>query len=99
MLVLTPGLAVLLVGSLVVGLLRFSVPTRGLDTFSWPGSYEALAHLWLGVLVGVGLWKTPENLAVYQPLEDAITERFTRLAAWACLGVLTLLEVVMFFRG
>ncbi len=35
--------------SLLIGIGRFTVPGHGL---SWPGSYEALAHLWVGGLLG-----------------------------------------------
>lgn len=33
---------------------RVFYQTRGADTFSWSGSYEAVAHVWVGVLIG--LW-------------------------------------------
>lgn len=38
----------LLLTSIAVGLLRFTVPGHG---FSWPGTYEAFAHIWVGVLL------------------------------------------------
>jgi hypothetical protein len=96
---LSPRLLLIFALSLSVGLLRFSVPTRGFDTFSWPGTYEALAHLWLGVLIGAGLIGTPENLKTWQPMADAVEEMVFRIAAWVCLGLLTVLEVVMFLWG
>jgi len=45
----TPSKDVAIVlGTLLMGVLRFSVPGHG---FSWPGSYEALAHTGCGVLL------------------------------------------------
>lgn len=39
--------------TLLIALGRFTVPGR--RGFSWEGSYEAFAHLWCGVLIGVSL--------------------------------------------
>lgn len=39
-----------ILGSVLVALGRFFVPGHGL---SWPGTYEAFAHLWCGFLLGV----------------------------------------------
>lgn len=41
---------VVFLGSVAVAVGRFLVPGHGL---SWPGSYEAFAHLWVGFLFGV----------------------------------------------
>lgn len=57
---------------------RFTVPGHGL---SWPGTYEALAHVWVGVMLAlsVTLWHKVEGKACA-----------------AALTVLTALETVMF---
>ncbi len=38
----------LVLGTFVVAALRFTVPGHGV---SWPGTYEAFAHIWVGVLI------------------------------------------------
>ncbi len=38
----------IVIASLLVAGGRFTVPGHGL---SWPGTYEALAHLWAGALI------------------------------------------------
>lgn len=45
-------IAFLLLGSLLVGFGRLAVPGHDL---SWAGSYEALAHVWVGVLLTLGV--------------------------------------------
>jgi hypothetical protein len=39
------------IGSVLVAGGRFTVPGHGV---SWPGSYEAVAHIWVGVLLCLG---------------------------------------------
>lgn len=75
----------LLVISTVIGLLRFTVPGHGL---SWPGTYEAFAHIWVGVLIGFGLRG--------KSIEEGLTVFSEREKAWALLTCLTLLEIVVF---
>ena len=41
----------ILIGSVLVAGGRFTVPGHGV---SWPGSYEAVAHIWVGVLICLG---------------------------------------------
>lgn len=41
---------VLCLVSVLVGAGRFTVPGHGA---SWPGTYEALAHVWVGVLIAL----------------------------------------------
>jgi len=43
---------VILVLSFLTGALRFTVPGHGL---SWPGTYEAIAHIWCGVLIATAV--------------------------------------------
>lgn len=79
----------IIVGTALVSLGRFLVPGHAL---TWAGSYEALAHIWVGVLVAVGLTPTPDGT-------DAFTayDLFrNRVAAWSCLTAATVLETVMF---
>jgi len=45
----------LLTLALAVFLGRFSVPGHGLT--GWPGAYEALAHIALGVMLGAAIWR------------------------------------------
>ncbi len=40
-------LTLLLISALLIVVGRFTVPSHGL---SWPGSYEAIAHIWVGIL-------------------------------------------------
>jgi hypothetical protein len=42
--------AAIFVGSFSVGASRFLVPTHGL---SFAGSYEAFAHIWVGILIAL----------------------------------------------
>lgn len=44
-------LTVIVIGSVLVAAGRFTVPGHGA---SWPGSYEAVAHIWVGVLMALG---------------------------------------------
>lgn len=41
----------IVIGSLLIAAGRFAIPGHGL---SWPGSYEAVAHIWVGVLICLG---------------------------------------------
>jgi len=41
----------IVVGSVLVAGGRFTVPGHAV---SWPGSYEAMAHIWVGVLLCLG---------------------------------------------
>lgn len=41
----------IVVGSVLVAGGRFAVPGHGV---SWPGTYEAVAHIWVGVLICLG---------------------------------------------
>jgi len=46
--------APMVITAIAVGLGRFTVPGHGL---SWPGTYEAFAHIWLGWMIGVAMFK------------------------------------------
>lgn len=46
-------LAVMTAAAVAAG--RLTVPTRPLSQFSWPISYEALAHIWVGAMAGMWL--------------------------------------------
>lgn len=76
------GMVFLLCSCVLVGIGRFMVPGHGL---SWPGTYEAFAHILVGMLICLG--------CIGQYKED-------RVFAWIALAVLTALETVMFLlRG
>lgn len=68
----------LIVISVLVGLGRFLVPGHNL---SWAGTYEAVAHIWVGVLL-VLCWQWCKQAKGWTPV--------------LCLAAITLLEVVMF---
>lgn len=65
--------------SLLFGGLRFAVP--GHDA-TLHGSYEAFAHIWVGVLLAIGCSRK--------------TETGDRVAAWAWLTLISVLELTMF---
>lgn len=50
----------IIVTSLLVVALRFTVPDR--PVFTWPGSYEALAHIWVGVLICLAVQDAPRGV-------------------------------------
>jgi hypothetical protein len=43
---------------------RFYVPGHPLT--GWPGFYEAMAHIWIGVLVGAVIWTPGRKCAFFQ---------------------------------
>lgn len=47
--------------SLLVGILRFAVPGHDL---SWPGTYEAFAHIWVGALLVFCFDKSKRTIAI-----------------------------------
>ena len=67
--------------SLLAAAGRLTVPGRPLSAFGWPLTYEALAHLWCGVLLGAACFAALGGV---------------RRLSWACLGVLALYEALMF---
>jgi hypothetical protein len=44
-------------GSVAVGLGRLTVPGHHLT--GWPGAYEALAHIWVGMLIALLFFVSP----------------------------------------
>ena len=54
------AVSLVVMGSVLVGLGRFTVPGHGL---SWPGTYEAFAHIWVGVLLCLGFVGNHRKLA------------------------------------
>lgn len=53
-------IAFLTIGSIVIGVGRFLIPGHGL---SWPGTYEAFAHIFVGVLLTLAFMKDRFALA------------------------------------
>ncbi len=51
------GQIVLLVSTVLVLVGRCTIPGHGL---SWPGTYEALSHIWVGLLIGLW-WKSRDR--------------------------------------
>ena len=41
---------IIVLASVAIAMGRFTVPGHGL---SWPGSYEAFAHIWVGILIAI----------------------------------------------
>ena len=52
-------LGFMLMSALAVGLGRFTVPGHGL---SWPGTYEAFAHIWLGWMIGMAMIRREHHM-------------------------------------
>lgn len=73
------------IASVVVGGLRFFVPSHDL---SWPGSYEAIAHIFVGFLIAMMI--PPETTAEYK-------ERIPALIA--CFVAITAVELFCFLGG
>lgn len=71
--------------SLLVAILHFTIPTR--TTLSWPGSYEAFTHLWVGVLM----------LRSCQTFRKDWPHVRIQEPSLLCLFGLTLFEAVVFF--
>lgn len=71
---------VILIASVGIAIGRLLIP--GHDV-SWPGTYEALAHIFVGMLL-YACFTEPEK-------------HVRRFALW-CLVAITVLEVVMFMR-
>jgi hypothetical protein len=69
----------LIIISVLFGLGRFFI--QGHDV-SWPGTYEAFAHIWVGILLVFCFSKVKEV-------------RWTSIVS---LTIITVLEAVMFFR-
>jgi hypothetical protein len=69
----------LIIISVLFGLGRFFI--QGHDV-SWPGTYEAFAHIWVGILLVFCFSKVKEI-------------RWTSIVS---LTIITVLEAVMFFR-
>jgi hypothetical protein len=69
----------LIIISVLFGLGRFFI--QGHDV-SWPGTYEAFAHIWVGILLVFCFSKVKEI-------------RWTSIIS---LTIITVLEAVMFFR-
>ena len=68
----------LILVTLLVGIGRFLIPGHHV---SLAGTYEALAHIWIGVLATIAIMKL---------------ERDWRILCWGMLAVITILEGFMF---
>lgn len=77
----------ILIVSMAVAIGRFLVPGHAL---SWAGTYEALAHIWVGALLVWGL-SGPDSPPGRRQRPTA-----SWITALICLVVLTLVEVVKF---
>jgi hypothetical protein len=69
----------LIIISVLFGLGRFFIQGHDL---SWPGTYEAFVHIWVGILLVFCFSKVKEV-------------RWTSILS---LTIITVLEVIMFFR-
>lgn len=65
----------------IVGELRFYIPGHNL---SWPGTYEAMAHIWVGILLTIICCNK------FQPKD--------RIVSGILLTLITVLETVMFLN-
>ncbi|HTP77710.1 MAG TPA: hypothetical protein VMJ73_12105 [Rhizomicrobium sp.] len=93
---------VFLVGAaLFLGIGRFTIPGHGLT--GWPGFYEAVGHILLGMMIAVALyaiwcWISQALSVVFYaelPAWEWPSLTASTLAFWLVLG-LTVLEIVMF---
>lgn len=66
--------------SVVVALIRLFVPTH---TVSWPGTYEAFAHIWCGYLIA---------LAILRPAAR-------KVALWSLIVITALEAALFFHGG
>jgi len=84
----------LAVGCLLVGVGRLTVPGHSL---SWAGTYEAFAHIWIGVLICLA---TQNGIEVYKcyanPVWTDAVFGFVLSDEGSSLLILTILETVMF---
>jgi hypothetical protein len=71
------SIVTIFVVSILMILGRFLIPGHEL---TWPGAYEACAHIWVGALLVWCVQKEPGK----------------RITSWVCLIVATELEVIMF---
>lgn len=78
----------IVLASVAVAIGRFLIPGHDL---SWAGTYEAMAHIWVGVLL-VFTCSEPYKMA-FRNGEKISVNRFTAII---CLASITVLEVVMF---
>jgi hypothetical protein len=72
---------VLIVISLVIAIGRFTIPGHGP---SWPGTYEAFSHIWVGALI------------VLCFTDDGSQDQYRRLASIGCLVAISAFELLMF---
>jgi len=68
--------------SALVGWGRYMVPGHSL---SWAGTYEAFAHIWVGILITMGIYEWDRYPAHRCQI------------AWLSLFVITAIEVFLFF--
>jgi hypothetical protein len=78
----------IVIGSLVVGFGRLFVPGHEL---SLPGTYEAFAHIWVGILLAVGLIKVLD-------LAEEVKNNTFITVTWLSLVAITAFEVYMFIN-
>lgn len=88
----------IVVVSLVFLVARCFVPSRPFETFSWPGTYEALAHIWVGFLIAEATRLLVAQFAECAPHEPVCLHRGktaeAQQAAKAALVMLMALNAV-----
>ncbi len=67
----------IIVVSVLIGLLRFVVPSHEL---SWPGTYEAFAHIFVGILLTLCFNKNTRWVALISLIVITLIELFVFLA-------------------
>lgn len=92
-------IVVLCFGTLMAMAARVVYPTRGLDTFSWSASYEAVAHILWGCLVGIWMveWARRVEVNRYYDLRHPLYVRTWANEYLLLWVVLLAWEVVFFF--
>lgn len=86
--------------TLFVGLLRFVITPR-LDLPTGIGSYEAVAHLWAGALIGAAVafhmaGPIVRNRSMCSTYSAELQFIRNAKACWWMMGCLSVLELVMF---
>jgi hypothetical protein len=83
----------LLIGTALMVGGRFLIPGHDL---SWAGTYEAVAHIWVGVLLTVAF--RPGRSATSRGEGMSLREGATRWLAGGLLVATSVFEVVMYLR-
>lgn len=74
---------IIVIISAIIGTIRFLIPGHEL---SWVGTYEAFAHIWVGMLIALIIW----------PPDFSISKYASRMFTGWTLFVITAIETIAF---